>query len=217
VTDWLAQTPPAILAQTLGLPGAELAKLPKDELFIVQGRVPPDKPEPIHQKLARTSPLTHRFPLMAQPPAKFAGSEERRVSVKEFPVSKTITGVILDLKPGAVREPHWHPHANEWFYLVSGQARVGMFGSHGRYRSEDFATGDAGYIPQGFAHYVENNGQTPCRLLVTFDKGEYEEISLSTWLASNPNAIVADNLKASDALVEKLPERRVFIAPKDKK
>jgi oxalate decarboxylase len=217
VTDWLAQTPPAVLAQTLGLPAAEFAKWPKEELFIVQGRVPAEPPEPVRQKMTRTSPLTHRFPLMAQPPVKFAGSEERRVSVKEFPVSKTITGVILDLKPGAVREPHWHPHANEWFYLISGQARVGLFGSHGRYRNEDFSTGDAGYIPQGFAHHIANTGETPCRLLVTFDKGEYEEISLSAWLASNPNALVADNLKVSDALVEKLPERRVFIAPKDKK
>jgi len=216
VTDWLAQTPPAILAQTLGLPAAEFAKWPKEELFIVQGRVPAVPPEPVRQKMTRSSPLTHRFPLMAQPPVKFAGSEERRVSVKEFPVSKTITGVILDLKPGAVREPHWHPHANEWFYLISGQARVGLFGSHGRYRNEDFGTGDAGYIPQGFAHHIENTGETTCRLLVTFDKGEYEEISLSAWLASNPNALVADNLKVSDALVEKLPERRVFIAPKDK-
>jgi oxalate decarboxylase len=152
---------------------------------------------------------------MAQPPVRFAGGEERRVSAKEFPVSKTITGVILDLKPGAVREPHWHPHANEWFYLVSGQARVGLFGSHGRYRTEDFGAGDAGYIPQGFAHHLENTGEAACRILVTFDKGEYEEISLSTWLASNPDMIVVDNLKASDALVEKLPAHRVFIAPKD--
>jgi oxalate decarboxylase len=215
VTDWLAQTPPAVLAKTLGLPQSEFAKLPKDELFIVQGRLPPEQPEPIRQKMTRTAPLTHRYPLMAQPAARFAGGEERRVSVKEFPVSKTVTGVILDLKPGALREPHWHPHANEWFYLISGQVRVGLFGSHGRYRSEDFATGDAGYIPQGFAHYVENTGDTTCRLLVTFDKGEYEEISLSTWLASNPNPIIADNLKVSDALVEKLPDHRVFIAAKE--
>jgi oxalate decarboxylase len=215
ITDWLAQTPPAVLAKGLGLPAAEFAKFPKDELFIVQGRVPPEQPEPIRQKLARTSPLTHRFPLMAQPPTRFAGGEERRVSVKEFPVSKTINGVILDLKPGALREPHWHPHANEWFYVISGQARVGVFGSHGRYRNEDFGPGDVGYIPQGFAHYVENTGDTSCRLLVTFDKGEYEEISLSTWLASNPNPIVADNFKVSDALVERLPDHRVFIAPKE--
>jgi oxalate decarboxylase len=217
LTDWLAQTPVSVLAKTLGVPAGDLAKLPKEELFIPQGRVPPETRELPAQKLQRTAPLTHRFPLMAQPAARFAGGEERRVSVKEFPVSKTITGVVLDLKPGALREPHWHPHANEWFYLVSGQARAGMFGSHGRYRAEDFNAGDVGYIPQGFGHYLENTGDTTCRFLVTFDKGEYEEISLSAWLASNPNGLVADNLKAGEALVEKFPDRRVFIAPKEGK
>jgi oxalate decarboxylase/phosphoglucose isomerase-like protein (cupin superfamily) len=90
-------------------------------------------------------------------------AEERRVSAKEFPVSKTITGVILDLHPGALRELHWHPHANEWLYFVSGKARMGLFGSHGRHRIEEFDTGDAGYIPQGFGHYIENTGDKKWR------------------------------------------------------
>jgi oxalate decarboxylase len=214
VTDWLAQTPTSVLAKNLGLSEAELAKLPKEELFIPQGRVP-DPAEPLHQKIQKTSPLTHRFPLMAQPASRFPGGEERRVSVKEFPVSKTITGVILDLKPGALRELHWHPHANEWLYFISGKARMGLFGSHGRYRSEDFSTGDAGYIPQGFGHYIENTGETTCRILIAFDSGDYQEISLSAWLGSNPNKLLADNLKASDALVEKLPDHRVFLVPKE--
>jgi oxalate decarboxylase len=92
---------------------------------------------------------------------------------------------------------------------------MGLFGSHGRYRIEEFGQGDAGYIPQGFGHYLENIGDTTCRALVTFDKGEYEEISLSTWLAANPVKMVADHFKIPDTLVEKMPDRRVFIATKD--
>jgi oxalate decarboxylase len=215
ITDWLAHTPPEVLAKNLGLPVEAFARFPKDELFIPQGRIPAETPAPPPQKMQKMSPLTHRFPLMAQPAARFAGGEERRVSVKEFPVSKTITGVILDLNPGALRELHWHPHANEWLYFISGKARMGLFGSHGRYRAEDFGQGDAGYIPQGFGHYIENTGDTPCRILIAFDKGDYEEISLSTWLASNPIAILADNFKMSDTLAEKLPGQRVFLAPKE--
>jgi oxalate decarboxylase len=214
ITDWLGHTPPNVLAQGLGLPRAQLAGFPKEELYIVQGRVPPEGPERNHQKKLRTAPLTHRYPLMAQQPsAHYAGGEERRVSAREFPISKTITGVILDLRPGALRELHWHPNANEWLYLISGQVRVGLFGSHGRYRIEEFHPGDAGYIPQGFGHYLENAGETPARILVAFDKGEYEEISLSTWLAANPISIIADNFKISDGLADKLPDHRVFIAP----
>jgi oxalate decarboxylase len=215
ITDWLGQTPPDVLAKNLGLPRDVLGKLPTEELFIPQGRIPPESPAPPPQKLQKSSPLTHRFALMAQPASRFAGGEERRVSSKEFPVSKTITGVILDLKPGALRELHWHPHANEWLYFINGSARIGLFGSHGRYRAEQFGPGDAGYIPQGFGHFVENNGDTGCRILIAFDSGDYQEISLSTWLASNPTAINADNLKMSDTVAEKLPDRRLFVVPRE--
>jgi oxalate decarboxylase len=214
ITDWLARTPAAVLSKNLGLPEAAFAKFPKDEVFIPQGRVP-ESSASIRQKMQKMSPLTHRFPLMAQPPAHFPGGEERRVSAKEFPVSKTITGIILDLQPGALRELHWHPHANEWLYFISGTAHVGLFGSHGRYRIEEFSTGDAGYIPQGFGHFIENTTDTTCRILIALDSGEYQEISLSTWLASNPNTIVADNFKISDALAGQLPDHRLFIVPKN--
>ncbi len=215
ITDWLGGTPPAVLAKNLGLPASAFANFPKDELFIPQGRVP-DPAAPLHQKMQKMAPLTHRFPLLAQPASRFAGGEERRVSAKEFPVSMTITGVLLDLDPGALRELHWHPHANEWLYFISGKCRMGLFGSHGRHRVEEFGQGDAGYIPQGFGHYLENAGDTPARILIAFDSGEYQEISLSTWLASNPNAIVADNFKIAEGLVEQMPGRRIFIAPKEK-
>jgi oxalate decarboxylase len=212
VTDWLGHTPPAVLARNLGLAPAEIARLPKDELYIVQGRTPPQQQEPNHQLQVRTSPLTHRYPLMAQQPHHFAGGEEWRVTVRDFPISKTIAGVILDLQPGALRELHWHPHANEWLYFISGNCRMGLFGSHGRYRIEEFHAGDAGYIPQGFGHYIENL-DAPARILITFDKGEYEEISLSTWLAANPVALVADNLKMTDVVAGKLPDHRLYVAP----
>jgi oxalate decarboxylase len=214
ITDWLGGTPAEVLAQNLGLEQAKFAKFPKGESFIPQGRVP-KADEPKSQRMQKMSPLTHRFPLMSQPVARFRGGEERRVSAKEFPMSKTITGVILDLYPGALRELHWHPHANEWLYFITGKARIGMFGSHGRHRVEDFETGDVGYIPQGFGHYVQNTGSNNCRVLIAFDSGDYQEISLSTWLASNPNRLVADNFKISDADAARFPDHRVFLAPKE--
>ncbi len=126
-----------------------------------------------------------------------------------------MTGVVLDLDAGALREMHWHPHANEWLYLIRGKVRMGLFGSHGRYREEDFGQGDAGYVPQGFGHYVKNVGDSSARLLIVFDKGEYEEISLSGWLAANPVKLTADNFKIADGLVERMPDQRVYVAPKE--
>jgi oxalate decarboxylase len=215
ITDWLGHTPPEVLAKSLGLPESVFAKFPKEELYIPQGRIPPERPEPSRQGMLRSSAQTHRYPLMAQQPhGRFAGGEDRVVSAKEFPISKTITGVIMDLKPGAVREPHWHPHANEWLYYISGRARMTLFGSGGRARTEEFGPGDAGYVPQGFGHYIESIGDVPCRVLAALDSGEYQQISLSTWLASNPTPLVADNFKVPDDLAAKFPDHPVFIAAK---
>jgi oxalate decarboxylase len=51
--------------------------------------------------------------------------------------------------------------------------------------------------------------------LIGFNTGDYQEISLSTWLAANPDAVLADNFKISDELLARFPKHRVFIASKD--
>ena len=40
-TDWLGHTPPEVLSKALGLPVSAFATFPKEELYIVQGRIPP--------------------------------------------------------------------------------------------------------------------------------------------------------------------------------
>jgi oxalate decarboxylase len=215
-TDWLGHTSPEVLSKATGLPVAAFASFPKEELYIVQGRIPPQEMPVLHQGAQKIAHKTHRYPLMAQlPHSVFAGGEERRVSSLEFPISTTMTGVVLDLKPGGLRELHWHPNADEWQYYVTGKARMSVFGSNGRVRTEDFQQGDAGYVPRGYGHYIENVGDSPLRVLIGFNNGDYQEISLSTWLAANPDAVLADNFKVDDSLIAKLPKKRVFIASKD--
>jgi oxalate decarboxylase len=79
----------------------------------------------------------------------------------------------------------------------------------------DFHQGDAGYVPRGYGHYIENVGDEPLGVLIGFNSRDYQEISLSTWLAANRDAVIADNFKVDDSLVAKLPKNRVFIASKD--
>src|SRR4029077_17038978 len=76
-------------------------------------------------------PLTHRYRLLAQRPDTYPGGTNRLVSQRQFPISTTVTGALMQIKPGALREPHWHPNADEWEYYISGRARMGVFGSHG--------------------------------------------------------------------------------------
>jgi oxalate decarboxylase len=74
--------------------------------------------------------------LSQAPHSLHTGGREWRIGQERFPISRTVTGVILDLNRGGLRELHWHPNADEWQYVISGRARVTMFGAHGRWRQE---------------------------------------------------------------------------------
>ena len=152
--------------------------------------------------------------LAQEPHSIHAGGREWRVGSDRFPIAKTITGVLLELEPGGLRELHWHPNADEWQYVIEGaDINVTLFGSHGRYREETLSKGDVGYIPQGYGHSIENRGSKRCRILIGFNTGHYEAIDLSQWLAGNPAQVLATNFSKPEALFEKFPRERVFISP----
>ncbi len=207
VTDWIAHTPPAILARNLGLPLDAFSRFPKKEVYIGTGRVPPAPIEPLRHGELQPSQFAHKYRLDQQPPKVFEGGREFIVSQKEFPIQITLTAVRMDLQPGALRELHWHPHADEWQYYVRGQARVTIFGSHGRVRTEEFAPGHVAFIQQGYGHYIEQIGGEPTEILVLFNSGVYEEISLASWLGGNPSSILEDNFGLPKSLVDRLPRK----------
>ena len=72
----------------------------------------------------------------------FAGGSERLVSQQQFPISSSMTGVLLTLQPGGLRELHWHPNADEWQYYIRGRSEIGIFGANGKYRQDEFGPGD---------------------------------------------------------------------------
>jgi oxalate decarboxylase len=206
ITDWLGHTPPGVLAKTFGVPAATFAAFPKREVYIVKGPVPPPLPaEPAAGSL-NTGALTHRYRLLAQKPETFAGGTMRIVSQREFPISATMTGALMRIKPGALREPHWHPNADEWQYYVSGRARMSVFGSHGRVREETFGPGDVGYVPQGYGHTIENVGTDDVEVLIVLNNGTYESISLTAWIAANPALLLATNFAVPESVFAAFPK-----------
>jgi oxalate decarboxylase len=215
ITDWLGHTPKAILAKNFRLPESAFEGFPTDEAYFARGAVPPKEPTTPLQGW-KPPALTHKYELIEQPPRRTnEGGREWRVDSTSFPISKTITGVILDLEPGALRELHWHPHADEWQYVIEGDISVTMFGSHGRYRTETLTKGDVGYIPQGYGHSIENVGNKPCRVLIGFNSGVYEAIDLSQWIAGNPTDVLATNFSKPAALFEQFPRSDLFMVSKD--
>lgn len=215
ITDWFANTPKDILAKNLGIPVSQLETLPDHEVYFAKGDVPPEQQStPIHGW--KLPPDSHKYEMLKQPPHReFKGGREWRVDSTSFPISKTMTGVILDLEPGAIRELHWHPTSDEWQYLIEGKTSVTMFGSGGRYRIETLEQGDVAYIPQGYGHSIENIGDTPCRVLIAFNTGVYATIDLSQWLGGNPLDVLATNFSKPASLFKSLPKGDVFIASKE--
>ncbi|MBO0733085.1 MAG: cupin domain-containing protein [Methylocapsa sp.] len=149
---------------------------------------------------------------MSQKPYEtFDGGIEWRADGSQFPVSMTMTGVVLEMEAGALRELHWHPNAAEWQYILSGRFSVTLFGSGGRWRQETLSKGDVGYIPQGFGHSIENAGGEKARILIVFNSGHYQTINLSQWIAGNPVEVLAANFSVEPSVFKKFPRRDVFM------
>jgi oxalate decarboxylase len=215
ISDWMGHVPKSLLAKNFGLPESAFEGFPTDEVYFARGKKPPEKPTTPLQGW-RLPPQTHKYPLLSQEPlAVFKGGREWRVDSTQFEISKTITGAVLDLDPGALRELHWHPTADEWQYIIEGRASVTMFGSHGRYRAETLNKGDVGYVPQGYGHSIENVGDEVCRVLIGFNTGVFEAIDLSQWIAGNPLDVLATNFGKPASLFEKFPKHDVFLTDKD--
>ncbi len=215
ITDWIAHTPKALLAKNFGVPESTFDDFPRKEVYFAQGQPPPVKPAPTVGQL-KSPPLTHKYRLLANP-AKVSnrGGRQYLVDSTRFPISTTMTGAILDLDPGGLRELHWHPNADEWQYVLEGTVSVTLFGANGRYRIETLEQGDVGYIPQGYGHSIENIGEKPCRLLLGLNSGHYQDIDLSEWIAGNPLDVLVTNFRRPASVFEKFPQRDIFIAGKD--
>jgi oxalate decarboxylase/phosphoglucose isomerase-like protein (cupin superfamily) len=123
-----------------------------------------------------------------------------------------MTGALMRIKAGSLREPHWHPNADEWQYYVAGRARMTVFGSHGRVRTEEFDAGDVGYVPQGYGHYIENAGSEDLELLNRAQQ-RHLRINLAHRLDGGQSASAAgDQFPRAGSNVQRLPARRTIHA-----
>ena len=214
ITDWVARTPANVVSRNLNLSPETVAKLPTKELYIIPGAPAPALQEPYRGDNIETPQSPHKFRLEAMPPHMFPGGWEKIVSSEEFPIQKRLTAALQYLEPGALRELHWHPNADEWQYYLSGRARMTIFGAHGRAKTEEFQAGQVGFVPQGFGHYVEQLGDEPTKFILLFNSPVFEEISISKWLAGNPASFLADNFQLSKEQVDRLPKTPLGILKK---
>jgi oxalate decarboxylase/phosphoglucose isomerase-like protein (cupin superfamily) len=74
------------------------------------------------------SPIQYTFKMEAMAPTKrTTGGEIRIVDSHNFPVSKNVAAALNTIKPGGMRELHWHPNASEWQFYMAGKGRMTVF------------------------------------------------------------------------------------------
>ena len=215
LTDWFKHTPKEVLAKNFGVPESTFDNVPKRELFIFATDLP--RPLAEEQKAAAegTSAIDGEYVFKAStmaPTKVRAGGEVRIVDKKAFPATD-IAAAIVRLTPGGLRELHWHPHADEWQYYVSGKGRMTVFQAGGKARTFDFQGGDVGYIKMSRPHYIENTGIEDLLFLEVFPTGTYQDISAGEWLAHTPARLVDQHLKTGEEFVEKINKKEAILTP----
>jgi oxalate decarboxylase len=216
VTDWLAHTPPEVLAKSFGVPAEAFRNIPLQNRWIFQGALP--GPLSADQAAVAAQAGEPPFPFIfalsdRAPNRKTAGGEVRIADSTNFKVSATIAAALVTVKPGGIREMHWHPNADEWQYYLQGSARMTVFNTGPAAQTADFRPGDIGYVKKSLGHYVENTGKTDLVFMEIFRASRFEEVSLSDWIVHTPPAMVAATLNLDPAVIARFQRTRVDVMP----
>jgi oxalate decarboxylase len=108
---------------------------------------------------------------------------------------------------------HWHPHADEWLYIVKGTGRATVFNTGPAAMTADFHAGDIGYVKKGLGHYLENTSNTDLVYMEVFRAERFEQVLLPDWLAHSPIDMVAATLNLDPLIIAQFPENRPDVVP----
>jgi oxalate decarboxylase len=212
LSDWLAHTPGEVLEKNFKLPAATLKNLPDDELYIFQGHLPgslEDDKKAVGGKVVE-SKVDYTFRMEAMKPTVTTpgGGEVRVVDSTVFPASKAIAGALVRVKPGGLRELHWHPNASEWQYWISGTGRMTVFASSGKARTMNFNPNDVGFVPAVAGHYIENTGTEDLVFLEMFRTSTFSDVSLNQWIRRLPPQMAREHLHLDISDIDRISNRK---------
>jgi oxalate decarboxylase len=206
-TQWMAHTPVDVLTKNFRLPSSAFDRIPLHEKYIFQAAVPgalsADQKGALGSEGA--TPESFSYALLAQQPDFSSAQGEVWIAdSRKFLIASTIAAAHVIVHPGAMRELHWHPNADEWQYYIAGTGRMGVFAAGNNIRTKDFHAGDVGYVPRSMGHYVENTGNTDLVFLEVFRSSYYSAISFAQWLSHLPPELVQAHFNFSDDTMKAL-------------
>jgi oxalate decarboxylase len=135
-----------------------------------------------------------------------SGGWAREVTVRELPIATELAAVNMRLKPGGIRELHWHKEA-EWAYMIAGRARITAVDAEGRAFVDDVGIGDLWYFPAGIPHSIQGLDEG-CEFLLVFDDGHFSEnetFLLTDWFRRTPREVLAKNFGVPETAFADIP------------
>jgi oxalate decarboxylase len=220
LSDWTRHTPPEVLAKNWGVQQSALDSVynvPPDGRYIFQAAVPDPLEQDVRAATGSVGPSSLAFDFAMHkmaPSRKTQYGEVRIVDSRNFPVATTIAAAHVIVKPGGLRELHWHQNADEWQYYVAGKGRMTVFFNGSKARTADFNAGDVGVVPKTLGHYVENVGDTDLIFLEMFKADRFMDLSLSEWVSNTPPELVMAHLGISRETLQAIPKQKPLIMPR---
>jgi oxalate decarboxylase family bicupin protein len=110
LTDWFAHTPKAVLEKNFGVAPEVFHAIPEKEKYIFQGSNPEsiEKETPSQSPGYKNSKLQFTHNMLAQEPLNTTGGQMRITDSTNFPLSTRVAAAHVTIRPGALREMHWH-------------------------------------------------------------------------------------------------------------
>jgi oxalate decarboxylase len=219
ISDWVAHTPAQVLEKNLNLSANSVQELPDGEEYIFPGTIPgsleDDRKAVGGDSVA--SKISYSFHMRSMKPSfEDAGGSVRIVDSSVFTASKAIAAALVILKPGGMREMHWHPSASEWQYWLQGSGRMTVFASAGKARTMSFHANDVGFVPAVAGHYIENTGTEDIVFLEMFKSAVFSDVSLNQWIRRLPDLMVEEHLHLSASEIKRIPDAKDPVLPQGK-
>jgi oxalate decarboxylase len=127
----------------------------------------------------------HKFDLKEQGTLRnHRGGYRLMVTSATFPSLHNMALATIVLNEGGMREPHWHPNADELTYCAEGKALITLFSPHNQHDTFTLNAGEVVYFPRGYIHHIENVHQGQSRFILAYAHHSPEDLDLSESVGS---------------------------------
>ncbi|KAJ5924475.1 hypothetical protein N7466_008662 [Penicillium verhagenii] len=214
ITEMFLRNPKEVLSKNLQAPISDFDDIPKDQLYIFNGT---PAPRDVQEQTVPgpggvlSGKESYTYHLSKQEAFETPGGSIKIIDPLSFPIAKMFSAALVTIKPGAMREIHWHGTSDEWGFFLAGNARVSIYEAPTAGATVDFSAGDISYVKATASHYIENTGNEDVVFLEMLQAPRFSDISVGQWLKLTPKQIIKDTLKLPDSLLDNLSPNKQYI------